>query len=468
MRKMILREIKLIILVSLSLFFLSLNTFAFSPYSNKELDELEKEFIQQINSSSSVIRNPLAIQYINHLGKTLAQHGQLHAPYFFIVKSNEINAFAGPGGYIGINTQLILATANESELAGVMAHEMAHVRQHHLYRMIEHQKQMRIPMLASVLASIALGVINPSMGTGAMMASLSGFAQDSINYVRSNEKEADRIGVDMLIKSGQDPRGMANFFKKMQQNARYYYTANVPAILRTHPMDEDRIAEAESRSQHLAAAYYPPSLNYQLFKELIRVSVMDNTKQLLDYYQYECSKPQSGIACQYGYALALMDSNQYQSALTHLTPLIEHDPTNLDFQITNAQAETGLKQYDKAISRLKELHGNFPENYAIIMALAQSFMAGQQPAEAANILLKASRQFKHDLPICEELAQAQASSHHKAYAYFTQAQCQLLQGNRRLALQQLKLAKQLTNKDRYLAARIDAKIDEVKQAILAD
>ena len=158
-------------------------------------------------------------------------------PYFFIVKSNEINAFAGPCGYIGVNSQLILATANESELAAVMAHELAHVRQHHLYRMIEHQKQMRIPMLASMLASIALGVLNPTAGTGAMMAALSGFAQDSINYVRSNEKEADRIGIDMLIKSGQDPRGMASFFKKMQENARYYYTDNIPAILRSHPLD---------------------------------------------------------------------------------------------------------------------------------------------------------------------------------------------------------------------------------------
>ena len=191
-------------------------TWAFSPYSNSELDELEKQFIQQINQSSSVIRTPLANQYINHLAKVLALHGQLPAPYFFIVKSNEINAFAGPGGYIGVNTQLILASDNESELAAVMAHEMSHVRQHHLYRMIEHEKQMQVPMLASMLASIALGVINPALGSGALMGSITGFAQDNINFVRSNEKEADRIGIDMLIKSGLDPRGMANFFKKMQ------------------------------------------------------------------------------------------------------------------------------------------------------------------------------------------------------------------------------------------------------------
>ncbi len=455
------------LIAGLTLFTLCLNTFAYSPYSNQELDELEKEFIEEINSSNQVIRNPLANQYINHLGKTLAQHGELRAPYFFIVKSNEINAFAGPGGYIGINSELILASANESELAAVMAHEMAHVRQHHLYRMIEHQKQMRIPMLASMLAAIALGAINPGMGSGAVMASMSGFAQESINFVRSNEKEADRIGIDMLIRSGLNPRGMASFFKKMQENGRYYYTANIPAILRSHPMDEERIAEAENRSERLAKqSFAEDSLNYKLFKELIRVAAgADNSKRLLDGYQHECSKPQSGSPCQYGYALALMNANQYSAARDKLSSLAQQDPTNLDFQIALAEAETGLKQFDVAITRLKTLHANYPENYAATMALSQSLIASQRAPEAASLLLVTSRQHKRDLPLCEALAQAQAASHRKAYAYFTRAQCQLLQGKKHFAMQQLKQAKHMATHDRLLTARIDAKMDEVKQMI---
>jgi predicted Zn-dependent protease len=447
------------------LLFLFSSAFAYSPYSNKELEELEKEFIEQINSSNNIIRHPLASQYINHLAKILAIHGQVQQPYFFIVKSNEINAFAGPGGYIGVNSQLILATENESELAAVMAHEMAHVRQHHLYRMIEHQKQMRIPMLASLMAAMALGILNPGMGSGAMMAALSGFAQDNINFVRSSEKEADRIGIDMLIQSGQDPRGMAGFFKKMQQNARYYYTATIPAILRTHPLDEDRIAEAESRSERLAKKNYPDSLDYRLFKELVRVSVAENSKQLLDEYQRVCSKPQSGPACQYGYALALLDANQFQPANEHLTPLVLQNPSNLDYQVAIAESETGLKKHENAVSRLKELHANRPENYAAIMALSQSLIAAGKPEEATRFLLKGSRQFKQDLPLCQQLAQAQAASHHKDYAYFIEAQCQLLQGQRKIALRQLTLAKQLAKKNKLLAARIDAKIDEIKLMI---
>lgn len=433
-----------------------------SPYSTKELEELEHEFIQLINRSDSLERNPLASQFINHIGQKLAYYGRIKAPYFFIVKSKEINAFAGPGGYIGINTQLILTTNNESELAAVMAHEIAHVRLHHLYSLIDHQKQMRVPMLASLLASAALGVLNPTVGMGAMMASMSGFSQDNINYTRSKEKEADRIGIDMLIKAGFDPKGMANFFKKMQENSRYYYTANVPAILRTHPMDEERIAEAENRTSRLSSKAHTDSLDYSLFKEIIRVGVSAQSKELLDYYAHQCRKQNPAIACEYGLALALLNINKFQSAQEHLIPLMTEHNNNLYFQIALAQAELGLTQYKSALTRLAELQKNYPDNYAALMAYAQGLLAANQTEKATSILLKGSRQYKQDLPICRELARAQAQAHKKSYAYFTQAQCLLLEGQSRAAIAQLKVAQKLAKNDPYLSARVSAKMDEIK------
>jgi predicted Zn-dependent protease len=450
--------------VSLILFILASPSFSagLSPYSTSELEELEKEFIQLINRSDSVERNPLANQYINHIGNKLAHFGHIKAPYFFIVKSREINAFAGPGGYIGINSQLILTTSNESELAAVMAHEIAHVRLHHLYSMIEHQKQMRVPMLASMLASIALGALNPTVGMGAMMASMSGFSQDNINFTRSKEKEADRIGIDMLIKAGFNPLAMAAFFKKMQENSRYYYTANIPAILRTHPMDEDRIAEAENRTARLSTQTYTSSLDYTLFKELIRVSVTAENKQLIDYYEHQCRKNTTPTACEYGYILTLLNNNNYQKAADHLKPLLMQNTNNLYFQISMAQAEIGLKQFQPALTRLSEVQNNYPDNYAALMAYAQGLLAANQTAKATSVLLKGSRQYKQDLPLCRELARAQAESHQKSYAYFTQSQCLLLEGQTRAAIAQLHVAKNLAKNDEYLMARISAKIDEIK------
>ncbi|PWY56453.1 Zn-dependent protease [Legionella qingyii] len=431
-----------------------------SPFSTSELEQLEKEFVQQINQSESVERNPLASQYINRIGKNLAHAGHIKTPDFFIVKSNEINAFAGPGGHIGINSQLILTTSTESELAGVMAHEIAHVRLHHLYRMIEHQKQMRVPMLASILASAALGVINPTVGMAGMMGALTGFSQDNINFTRSKEKEADRIGIDMLTKAGYNPKGMAAFFKKMQENSRYYYTANVPAILRTHPLDGDRIAEAENRIAQSSPQKHVDSPEYPLVKELIRTSVTQDPKTLFDYYEHQCNKRTPAHACQYGHALTLINNNNYAKAATILTPLLAEN-NNLYFQIAMAQAETGMSQHKAALSRLEEIQKNYPDNYAALMAYAQGLLAANQNEKATGILLKGSRKYKHDLPLCRELARAQAQSHQKSYAYFTQAQCLLLEGQKRAAVAQLKVARGLAKKDPYLSARISAKIDEI-------
>lgn len=431
-----------------------LKSFAFSAYSTRELEELEKEFIQLINQSENIERHPLATQYINQLGKKLAQHVPLPFLHFFIVKSEEINAFAGPGGHIGINTQLILSTSNESELAAVMAHEIAHVHLHHLYSVIQHEKQMRIPLLASVLASAALGIVNPTLGGSALLASISGLAQDNINFTRANEKEADRIGMNMLIKAGFDARSMATFFKKMQENSRYYYTATIPAILRTHPLDEERIAEAENRSQNVAIPPITHHLDYPLFKELLRVSVTNSSKQLLDYYR-ACSEKNTSV-CHYGYALTLLRINKYSYAINQLTPLINENPENFFYQTAMAEAELGAKKINQALGRLERLYENYPENYAIIMAYSQGLILAGKAEKATQLLIKGFRLFKKDLALCEMLARSQASSHHKDFAYFTKAQCHLLQGRQREALRQLKQAKLLAKQNSYLNARIDA------------
>lgn len=435
---------------------------ALNPYTSDELDQLAKNFVQEINQSDSVEREPLANQYINQLGKKLADAARQPRPFFFLVKSNEINAFAGPGGHIGVNSQLILSTETESELAAVMAHELAHVRLHHLYRMMEHQKQMRIPMMASLLAAAALSVLNPALGSGALMGSLTGFSQDNINFIRSNEKEADRIGIDMLIRSGLNPRGMIQFFRKMQLNSRYYYTDNIPAILRTHPMDDDRISEAENRSISKPGQTFSDNIEYHLFKELIRNGVTNDHRLLLEYYNRECRRANQAAVCEYGEVLTLLKLNRFQQAKNRMALLLNTDHNNLFYQLAMARAETGNQEHAPAVQRLEELHNLHPENYAVLMAHAQSLLAANHTEKAASVLLKGSRKFKQDLPLCQALARAQAEARHKAFAYFTQAQCQLLQGKRFEALRKLKLVKSLAKKDPYLTARAEALMEDIK------
>lgn len=451
----LLQKLKFCFLIML---FCSSKLYALQGHYSTELEKLEKEFIEIINRANNIFRDPLANQYLTHLGNKLANMAALQTAHFFIVNSDDINAFAGPGNYIGVNTQLILATDSEDELAGVIAHEIAHLRLNHLYNMIEHQKLMQIPMLASILASIALGLINPTLAGGALMASLTGFTQDNINFIRSNEKEADRIGMEILIKCGFNPYGTISFFQKLQQNSRYYYS-DIPAILRTHPLDEDRIAEAQNRLPEKFARRIPINQNYFLFKELIRVNSYHH-KQLLEYYQNNCGAIKKHPNCDFGSALFLIKTNQFQAAISKLGDLLKQDPNNLFYQLSMAEAEIGDKQVTNALSRLKALNENEPDNYAIIRAYGDKLITSGQYKDAAKILLKGFRIFNKDYHLCTMLAQAEAKINRKSYAYFIQAQCLLLQGRHKDALKKLDYAKKLAQNDQYLTARINAVINQ--------
>lgn len=438
------------------------NAYCYSPYSTPELDELEQEFVKAINQSNQVLREPLAVQYLNHIGQTLAKNSEMKAPLFFIVKSDEINAFAGPGGYIGINTELILKTETESELAAVMAHELAHVRQHHLYNLVVHEEQKKIPMIAAVLASIALGVINPTLGSGALMASLTGFAQDSINFTRSKEKEADRIGMDMLKKANYDPKGMVSFFKKMQQHSRYYYTRNIPAILRTHPLDEERIAEAENRLTIYDNKDFEVNHEYYLFKELVRNHTIRDRKVLQDFYNSDCLRHNTKNACIYGKILLQLKLDKFKDAENNLLYLLEKEPENTYFILAYIKTLTGLKEYEQALELSEKAFLLNTKNYAATLSYIEALTEANKLKKANQILLKARRVFKKDLHLCEQHAQMSFQLKNTAFAYFTQAECELIQGDEKRALYHLKLAEKLTNKDAIMQERIQAKILEIQ------
>jgi predicted Zn-dependent protease len=293
------------------------------------------------------------------------------------------------------------------------------------------------------------------------MASLGGFAQNDINFIRSNEKEADRIGIDVLSKAGLDPRGMAAFFQKMRENARYYYTANIPSILRTHPIDEERIAEAENRTAQMKPIEVADNLSFQLFKELIRTEVITDEKRLMDYYERCLVKSPQNTACQYGYALELIKLNHFTAAESYLLRLINQDRTNLYFIIALAKAQIGNGHAMAAAEELEAMQRNTPDNYALLISYSDSLAASGKPAEAVLQLTKASRLYPHDLPLCNSLARAHANNRRKDYAYFTTAQCYRLQGQFKEAKHMLKQAASLAKGDRLLSARIEASLDEL-------
>src|SRR4030088_714806 len=242
-----------------------------------------------IRQSEQIIEDPEISDYIQQIGHSLssrAEEGQ-HQFYYFVMKDPVINAFAMPGGFIAINSGLILATNNENELAGVMAHETAHVTQRHLVRGLIDQSHAGLMSTAAMLAAILLGATagrgSPDAMEGAIMATQGAAIQHQINYTRGNEYEADRIGIGTMASAGYDPLGMASFFEYLGSSGPEPSRVNAVQFLIDHPLPSDRVAEARDRAEQIGRIRRTDSLSYTLMRERLR-SLVGNPQAARDYY----------------------------------------------------------------------------------------------------------------------------------------------------------------------------------------
>ena len=248
----------------------------FTPMQEQELGEA---FFRSLHSETQVNKDPEVSEYIQTLGQKLAANSDNPAQpfHFFVVDNPEINAFAGPGGYIGVNAGLILVSEEESELASVLGHEIAHVTQRHLYQALQASGRIQMISFAAMLAAMLIGSRmggsggyqsqpyctsrnegcqrSTNAGQGLAMAAMGAGTQAMINFTRDNEAEADNIGMQILSRSEFDPRSMPTFFERMQQSTRFA-GHGTPEFLLTHPVTVSRIADTRSRAEKFAYRQY--------------------------------------------------------------------------------------------------------------------------------------------------------------------------------------------------------------------
>ncbi len=337
--------------------------------------------------------------------------------------------------------------------------------QKHILRSLQRQQKQTVPMVASVLASIALGIINPALAGGALAATTTSFAQSAITYTRNHEFEADRIGIQMLYHAQFNPDSMATFFDRLQQRERLYYTDHIPPILRTHPLDYERIAEAKQRSRQFATQPTRESKEYPLIKEYIRALTSDDYQKLQTYYQEKLKKFPSNPAYQLGAALAALHNRQWRTATELLTTLIKQDPQQLIYQQILASVYLDQNASQKAVDLLQPIFVKHPNNYPLLLHYAQALMRNQQPELARKILQKESYQRRTDIQLWQLLSRAQAAAGRTADAYASRAEMMILLGYHRDALRQLEHALSLVQDQRLATARISARIDDIKQMI---
>ena len=315
---------------------------------------------EQMHQYNFVMTDPVVASYIYHLGYKLAAYsGKPEQPFdFYMVPANVINASAYPGGLIVVYSGLMLETESESELAGVLAHEIAHVNQRHISRMMAKQQKSTVPILLGMLAAVvAAQSSNSGDAPLAIAASMSAIQQQlAINFTRYHEYEADRVGINTLYQAGLNPEGMASFFAKLMQKNRIDPRYKLPEYLRTHPLSVNRVTEAKNRLKAFPKKEYIESEMYSYVRERIRVMTVDEFTDLAAYYTGRLT--QNGIdkdANMYGYAFYQYKKNQFKDALDTLSkfkpnPAVKHIVDLLKVQIlAKIDPELAKSEIDKLL-----------------------------------------------------------------------------------------------------------------------
>jgi len=428
--------------------------------------QIGAQFYRQLQQSVTILDDPEVNQYLRSLGLSLVSNSDdPFQPYrFFIVEDASINAFAAPGGYIGIHSGLIFASRNEGELASVLAHEIAHITQRHIARAIEARTKSAPLNTAALLAAILLGASgNGQAATAAAAASVAGSAQSSINFTRANEKEADRTGITILARAGIDPSAMPDFFSRLEQVSRVNKSA-LPEFLRTHPVTQSRIADSRARADQYTEVGRKDSNYFQLIKARLRVLLADNKDRNLRQFKSEADKKDARTATQYGYALALTNSGHYREARDLLNKLLAQSPDQSHYVSALAELEIADNNDAKALTLLAESFKLNPHNHAITLLYAETMILTKQVSDARDLLQAHLRRGNTGSALTYKLlSKALGKTNATIEAHEALAEYYHLSGNNIDAIGQLKIAAQLADKQDALAAqRVEARLEQLQ------
>ena len=429
-----------------------------SPQEEKQLGEA---FFRSLHQQVDINQDSEIQQYIQNIGEKLVSHSDTPAyPFhFFVVMENAINAFAGPGGYIGVNSGLILMTEAESELASVMAHEIAHVTQRHLYRSYEASSRLSIPMVAATLGAILLGTQSGAAGQAAIMAIQAGSVQFQINFTREHEEEADRVGMQTLSQSVFDPRSMPTFFERLQQSTRYA-GQNVPEFLRTHPVTASRISDSRGRADNYPYKQYPDSLAYQLIKTKLQVLLSvdnDETRTLLQA-KLNQGLPEQRTVANYGLGLVALKTQNFAQAESIFQELVQQFPVQPHYSAALARTALEANNYKVALERYQKLSRQFPENDSIRIEYVGALLKAGEPNNAKNVLLQLSQKTQSSPIFSQLLAQIYGDLNQPAESHRYLADYYFAMGETQQAILQIRLAQQIRNISPQLVAILHEKL----------
>lgn len=357
--------------------------------SKSDEAQIGRAIMQQIRASGTLVEDSQITEYINDIGHRIAAQANDggHKFTFFVIDEPSINAFALPGGYIGVHTGLLEATRSEDELAGVLAHEIAHVTQRHIARAIhanQRQSIMSTAIMLGALVAAAAGA-DPNAVQGAIAVAQGSAAQAQINFTRSNEYEADRVGISALADAGFDPEGMASFFEVISRNTGAS-EMRVPEFLRTHPVSSARISEARARARSLPKMQTDDTPNYGIARARLMVNGQDTAEQAVALFESQDYQYQSD-AQKYGRALAYMRAGRHNEANRIFEELLLRDQQIIAYHIGLAEALLELERIEESRDTFERAIELFPRNVPLVVHYAEALLRLGEPKLAHDILL---------------------------------------------------------------------------------
>ena len=424
--------------------------------------------VHNIQRAGGIINDPMLNDYINNLGYQLISTSGAEQEFnFFIVNDKQINAFALPGGYIGVNYGLIMETTSENELAAVVAHEISHITQRHHARRYE-MGDNQIPVVAALIAAMILGANNADLAQAAVASAAAGSVQQQINFTRSNEQEADRIGIGTLAKAGFDPQAMASFFERLDKESSLY-GVSTPEFLRTHPVNTARIADARSRAAQLKPAPHKSDKNYFLMRARIRALTNEDKQAAVDEFEkrLKTGSYRDKDAEQYGYALTLINVGKYQQAKTIIDGLLKKDPNRIAYLVALAQIETASNKGYQANNAFEKALELYPDNEVLTYYYAQDLIKHKQFKKAHKLLDKYVQLPGKNPEFYRFLSRAEAGLGNTSGMHEALADYYLSSGQPHEAIRQIQLAMETKKEnDFYRDSRMEAKLKSYQEEII--
>jgi predicted Zn-dependent protease len=411
-----------------------------------------------------VLDDPEVSAYLQALGERIATGTglPLGSFKFFPVASNVVNAFAMPGGYIGMHTGLMTAAESEHELAGVMGHEIIHVTQQHIARLLEKERPWSAATTALVIAALLLGGGDPDITQAAIGTGLASGLERRVNYTRAHEHEADRLAVPLLAQAGIDPTGMAAFFNRLYK-LRANYDNTFAGILQTHPLTATRIAEAKERAAAYPVTNPKTSGLFEIIRERARVLTTPSRESPEAFYPKQLVSAKSNPGILYGQALSASLNGNHERAIAGFKALLEADSSNLLFHLAYARALQRGNQQQQASAQWQRSEALFADNSLFLYRYGEALLQLKQPKLAKDALLSIYEKRPKNPEINDLLARASADQNQLVDAHIYKANYWLYNGDGDHAGRQLKAAIASTEFNDAERDRLKQKLEEVRR-----